>query len=260
MPEPRRDVRQLLEILAAHPVLPPAEALPANDDAFRDLLADLARGEDSSHAETLRAVSAALLVPAEELTRRVRFVLACLVLPPSGNHYEVLGLTRDASAQEIRKRWAALIQRYHPDRLGGSSWLDGQARRLIEAYQTLKDPRRRQEYDAELVAGPGRPLPPPVKRVVRMPASLGSSRARWAPLGIVAVGIAVASWAVLRPVPPPLPRAPLPPAPRLLESPAGAGEPRRAAPPASRGRGPDADGPPVSCAAAREPSRPSCRR
>ena len=29
------DVRRLLEILAAHPVLPPAEALPANDDAFR---------------------------------------------------------------------------------------------------------------------------------------------------------------------------------------------------------------------------------
>jgi O-antigen ligase len=143
----------LVRTLAAHPVLPPAEALPANDEGFRAVLADLARADGSSHADTLRAVSAELRVPLHELAGRAQFVLVCLLLPASGTHYEVLGVAPDATAREIRKRWVALIRRYHPDHVGGaagvSSWLDAQAHRLIEAYQTLKDPARRRAYDAQ---------------------------------------------------------------------------------------------------------------
>jgi len=213
---------RVIRILAAHRVLPPPEALPPSDEAFHALLADLARGGGSSHAGTLRAVSADLRIPVEELSRRAQFLLACLLLPASGTHYEVLGVARDATKQEIRKRWAALIQRYHPDRLGGASagsgWLDGQARRLIEAYHTLKDPARRRAYDAQL-AGEDADFQAPAmdqwrERTIRF---VGPSRWKWVPAGIAAVGIAAGAWFLTRPAPASLPRGPLPAAPRLLD-------------------------------------------
>ena len=219
----REDVLRLLRNLAAYPVLPPAEALPTNDEAFQGLLVDLARGEGSSHADALHEVSTGSAIAVDELCRRAQFLLICLLLPTSGTHYEVLGLTPDATTGEIRKRWAVLIRRYHPDRLGGaagrSSWLDEQARRLIEAYQTLKDSERRREYDARLRA-----------RVSRLPAVIsnqpgprlarfrGAASRRWVPAGIAAVGIAAGVWAHVRPAPGPLPSAPLPAAPKLLET------------------------------------------
>lgn len=128
------DVRDLLELLAVHPILPPAAALPPNDEALHAILADLVRVGGSSHAATLRAVSADLLIPVDdELARRAQFVLAGLLLPTSGTHYEVLGVAPHATTHEIRKRWAAVIQRYHPDHLGGGAdrgWLDSQARAM----------------------------------------------------------------------------------------------------------------------------------
>jgi DnaJ-domain-containing protein 1 len=222
------EVHRFLEVLAAHPVLPPNEELPPKDEAFRALLADLARGENSSHAEILRAVSTATRVSTEELTRRVRFVLACFFLPASGNHYEVLGLPRDASAREIRQRWATLIQRHHPDRLGGTGWLDDQARRLIQAYQTLKDSTRRREYDATLALGAEQTLGPlKSRRAIHQPSATRSVYARWAPLMLAAVGIAAVVWAALRPAPAPLPPSPLLPAVRSVDPALRAREPQR---------------------------------
>jgi DnaJ-domain-containing protein 1/ketosteroid isomerase-like protein len=219
----REDVLRLLGNLATYRVLPPAEALPANDEAFQGLLVDLARGEGSSHADALREVATRSGIAVDELCRRAQFLLICLLLPTSGTHYEVLGVAADATPREIRKRWAVLIRRYHPDRLGGAagptSWLDEQARRLIEAYQILKDSERRRQYDAHLRS-----------RVARFPAVISNqpglrvtrfTRAasqRWVPAGIAAVGIAAFVWAHTRPAPGPLPTAPLPAAPKLLEA------------------------------------------
>src|SRR5262245_43627025 len=211
------DVARLLRVLAAHPVLPPIDAVSSDTETLRSVLADLARGEDSSEVETLHAVAQDVVVPVEELTQRAQFVLACLILPSSGTHYEVLGVAPDAPVQEIRRRWADLIQRYHPDRFGGgSSWLDGQARRLIEAYHTLKDPIRRAIYDAQLATASATPLAAPQIAPARR--RFRPSRWRWAPAGMAALSLAVFLWAFSRPTPPPLPKAPLPPAPRLLEA------------------------------------------
>lgn len=211
-------VRSLLGTLAAHPVLPPADALPVTDEALHGLLADLAQGERSTHAATLREVAAERAVPLEELARRAQFLLACLVLPGAGTHYEVLGVAPGASPAEIRKRWASLIQRYHPDHLGsGGSWLESQARRLIEAYQTLKDPERRRQYDVELARVRSGVLPHLVPARRRWaPRFAGPARWRWAPLGILSLGIAAGVWAYTRPVPAPLPLGPLAQAPQLL--------------------------------------------
>lgn len=217
-------VRRIIQLLASHPVLPPAEELPSNDDALHTLLADLARGDRSTHAEPLREVGDTLMISVEELARRAEFLLACLVVPVSGTHYDVLRVAPDASPREIRKRWAFLIQRYHPDRFGGggSGWLEGQARRLIEAYEMLRDPERRRQYDAQL--GGGRFASAPLLEKERGPQwaeVAGSPRWRWVPAGILVFGLAASLWVYTRPVPAPLPAAHLPPSPKLLDHWAG---------------------------------------
>jgi DnaJ-domain-containing protein 1 len=193
------EVLRLVRTLAAHPVIPPVEELPADGEAFRWVLADLARGEGSSHMGSLRAVSAELRVPLQELARRAGFILACLLLPLAGTHYEVLGVAPNATAREIRERWGVLIRRYHPDRFGGAAesrpWLDAQARRLIAAYHTVKDPGRRRAYDAQLtreVAGRGTPVSE--RRAARAIEWYGPTRWGWAPASIAAIGMAMGIW------------------------------------------------------------------
>lgn len=221
MTDSEGEILRLVRILATYPVLPPAEALPPNDDAFRSLLAELARSGASRHAATLRAVSADRRVPADELARRAQFLLTCLLMPASGTHYEVLGLAPDATKDQIRKRWAALMQRYHPDHQSGaapgSNWLDGQARRLIEAYNTLKDPARRRAYDARFAGDTGeRPRLMAERWRDRTIHFVRPNRWKWAPAGIAAVGIVAALWALAHSAREPLPRVPLPAAPNLL--------------------------------------------
>lgn len=216
----RERAQAVARALATHWILPPPTEAAPQGEALRQLLADLARAERSEHADVLREVSEERGVGIDELARRAQFMLACLLLPASGTYYEVLGVPPRASAREIRRRWAAAIHRYHPDRFGGrNAWLDAQARRLIEAYETLRDPERRRRYDAELGrAGlPDRLAGPPASGRVRWP-----SRGRpgpWMP-AIAAVAAALFGLAVVafsRLGPPPLPPAALPPAPKLLD-------------------------------------------
>lgn len=62
-------------------------------------------------------------------------------------HYQVLGLARDASADEIRKSFRKLARKYHPD---VSKEADAAARmsEINEAHTVLSDPERRAAYDA----------------------------------------------------------------------------------------------------------------
>ena len=64
------------------------------------------------------------------------------------NYYQVLGIGRHASLQEIKTAFRRLAKDCHPDRSGG-----GDVRRfhlLTEAYRTLSEPRTRAVYDAGL--------------------------------------------------------------------------------------------------------------
>jgi DnaJ-domain-containing protein 1 len=211
----RDDIRRLLHRLAAHPVLPPADQLPPNGEALHALLADLAAGERSSYAELLRSVAEECGLAPDELAHRAEFLLACLVLPRAGTHYELLGVASTASPEEIRRRWAALIQRYHPDHLGErGGWLADQARRLIDAYQTLRDPDRRRRYDAELARQRAASAVP---RPGRSPGPPRPQRWRWVPAVLLLLG-AAALLSYARRTPPPLPQVALPPAPKLLEA------------------------------------------
>jgi curved DNA-binding protein CbpA len=64
------------------------------------------------------------------------------------NYYLILGVPRSASVGAIRTAFRGLVRRYHPDAGAGSS--EQRFREIVEAYETLSDPKRRREYDASL--------------------------------------------------------------------------------------------------------------
>jgi curved DNA-binding protein len=59
------------------------------------------------------------------------------------DYYSILGVNKNASDQDIRKAYKKMSMQHHPDR-GGD---EAEFKRVNEAYQTLKDPAKRQQYD-----------------------------------------------------------------------------------------------------------------
>lgn len=62
------------------------------------------------------------------------------------DYYEVLGVPRDASAEQIKKAYRKMAMKVHPDVAPGADAAD-QFKRLNEAYDVLKDPQKRDVYD-----------------------------------------------------------------------------------------------------------------
>lgn len=67
----------------------------------------------------------------------------------SKTHYETLGVSADASADDIKKAYRKLVRRYHPD-VSTEPDADKKASAINQAYNVLKDPEKRAAYDAEL--------------------------------------------------------------------------------------------------------------
>ncbi len=67
------------------------------------------------------------------------------------DYYEVLGVSKDASADEIKKAFRRAAIEHHPDR-GGD---EAKFKEINEAYEVLKDPAKRQRYDQFGHAGVG---------------------------------------------------------------------------------------------------------
>lgn len=66
--------------------------------------------------------------------------------------YAILGIPSDADQETIRNSYKTLVRRFHPDRGPGSS--PEKFRRVVEAYETLSDPQRRELYDRSLRHNP----------------------------------------------------------------------------------------------------------
>lgn len=63
------------------------------------------------------------------------------------DYYKTLGVSRDASQDEISKAYRKLARRYHPDANPDDPNAEEQFKEISEAYQVLSDPEKRQEYD-----------------------------------------------------------------------------------------------------------------
>lgn len=60
--------------------------------------------------------------------------------------YRVLGIPRDANAEQIKKRFIELAKKYHPD-VSNDKEAETKFRDVSEAYETLSDPQKRDLYD-----------------------------------------------------------------------------------------------------------------
>src|SRR3954464_15780128 len=64
------------------------------------------------------------------------------------DHYAVLGLVPGASSADIKRAYRRLARRYHPGINPGDRAAEALFHRITEAYETLTDPARREQYDA----------------------------------------------------------------------------------------------------------------
>lgn len=63
------------------------------------------------------------------------------------DYYKILGVARDASQKEIRKKYRKLAAKYHPDRNPDDDTAEAKFKEVGEAYEVLKDAEKRKLYD-----------------------------------------------------------------------------------------------------------------
>ena len=69
------------------------------------------------------------------------------------DYYEVLGVQKGASAEDIKKAYRKLAVKYHPDRNPGDKEAEEKFREATEAYEVLSDDKKRPIYDQYGFAG-----------------------------------------------------------------------------------------------------------
>jgi len=65
----------------------------------------------------------------------------------ASDYYELLGVSRDASADELKKAYRKLAVKYHPDKNPGDATAEAKFKEISEAYDILKDEEKRAAYD-----------------------------------------------------------------------------------------------------------------
>ena len=63
------------------------------------------------------------------------------------DYYEVLGVEKTASVEEIKKAYRKKAIQYHPDKNPGDKQAEENFKEAAEAYDVLSDPQKRQRYD-----------------------------------------------------------------------------------------------------------------
>ena len=63
------------------------------------------------------------------------------------DYYEILGLDREASENEIKKNYRKLAMKYHPDKNQGDKKAEEKFKEASEAYEVLRDPEKREIYN-----------------------------------------------------------------------------------------------------------------
>jgi hypothetical protein len=165
---------------------------PEDDAIFLyDLLVDTVRARSSSYYWEICRTARRRGVTPEYVVDRAAVLLGTIEERRRTDLYRILGVPALASADVIRQRFLDIAKLHHPD-IGGDGAL---FRRAKEAYEILRDPARRAEYERFWLRALG-----PFERVAPREDM---------PL-LEAMQASVRSWPRPEPVPPPSPRAPEP--------------------------------------------------
>src|ERR1700730_11597973 len=63
------------------------------------------------------------------------------------DYYEILGVKKTASEEEIKKAYRSLAKKFHPDKNKGNKEAENRFKEISEAYAVLSDKEKREQYD-----------------------------------------------------------------------------------------------------------------
>ena len=119
-----------------------------------------------NEAGTVRKFLSEKGISAEYVRKRVRDIFTRLHFNPENDYYLTLFLPRSASLGQIHKRWKELMLIYHPDR-NSSDDAARCAKQINAAYDILKNPEKKREYDMRTMMTGDTYLRPLPKRASR---------------------------------------------------------------------------------------------
>ncbi|WP_022835770.1 DnaJ C-terminal domain-containing protein [Salisaeta longa] len=70
-------------------------------------------------------------------------------MPQTKDYYDILGVSEDASAREIKKAYRTLARKHHPDRNPDNTNAEERFKEIQEAYAVLSDEEKRRQYDTQ---------------------------------------------------------------------------------------------------------------